>query len=110
MFAEIDIPEFTGIADAGIHYEEPSKFPAIDVDLSFVSETFAPIGKAIADANCPLIKGVQVTDTYRDENGKSITVRLTFSNPTKTLTTDEVMEVANGIIDALAKDGIALKS
>lgn len=110
VFAEIDVPLFTEIADAGIHYEEPSKFPAIDVDLSFVSETFAPIGKAIADANCPLIKGVQVTDTYRDENGKSITVRLTFSNPTKTLTTDEVMEVANGIIDALAKDGIALKS
>ena len=110
VFAEIDIPEFTEIADAGIHYEEPSKFPAIDVDLSFVSETFAPIGKAIAEADCPLIKDVQVVDTYRDENGKSITVRMTFSNPERTLTTEEVMEVANGIIDALAKDGIALKS
>ena len=110
VFAEIDVPEFTDIVDAKIHYEEPSKFPAIDVDLSFVSETFAPIGKAIENANCPLIKGVQVVDTYRDENGKSITVRLTFSNPAKTLTTDEVMEVANGIIDALAKENITLKS
>ncbi|MBR4891009.1 MAG: phenylalanine--tRNA ligase subunit beta, partial [Clostridia bacterium] len=110
VFAEIDVPAFTDIADAKIHYEEPSKFPAIDVDLSFVSETFAPIGKAIENANCPLIKGVQVVDTYRDENGKSITVRLTFSNPAKTLTTDEVMEVANRIIDALSKDGITLKS
>ena len=75
-----------------------------------MSETFAPIGKAIQNANCELIKNVQVVDTYRDDNGKSITVRLTFSNPAKTLTTDEVMEVANGIIDALAKENIALKS
>ena len=107
---EIDVPAFTELADAGIHYAEPSKFPAIDVDLSFVSETFAPIGKAIENANCSLIKNVEVVDTYRDENGKSITVRMTFSNPERTLTTEEVMEVANGIIDALAKDGIALKS
>ncbi len=110
VFAEIDVPAFSEIADAGIHYAEPSKFPAIEVDLSFVSETFAPIGKAIEDANCPLIKNVEVTDTYRDENGKSITTRITFSHPEKTLTRDEVMDVANGIIDELSKNGIALKS
>jgi phenylalanyl-tRNA synthetase beta chain len=110
MFAEIDVPAFAELTDAGIHYAEPSKFPAIEVDLSFVSETFAPIGKAIKDADCPLIKKVEVTDTYRDENGKSITTRITFSHPEKTLTREEVMDVANGIIDALAKENIALKS
>ncbi len=110
VFAEIDVPAFSEITDAGIHYVEPSKFPAIDVDLSFVSETFAPIGKAIENADCPLIKKVEVVDTYRDENGKSITTRITFSHPEKTLTREEVMDIANGIIDALSKDGIALKS
>jgi phenylalanyl-tRNA synthetase beta chain len=110
VFAEIDVPMFAELTDAGIHYAEPSKFPAMEIDLSFVSETFAPIGKAIENANCPLIKKVEVTDTYRDENGKSITVRITFSNPEKTLTTEEVMEVANSIIDSLAKENIALKS
>ena len=110
VFAEIDVPAFTDITDAGIHYQEPSRFPEMEIDLSFMSETFAPIGKAIADANCALIKDVQVVDTYRDENGKSITTRMTFSHPERTLTTEEVMEVANGIIDALSKDGIALKS
>ncbi len=110
VFAEIDVPAFTEIADAGIHYVEPSRFPEMEIDLSFMSETFAPIGKAIADANCSLIKDVQVVDTYRDENGKSITTRMTFSHPERTLTTEEVMEVANGIIDALAKENISLKS
>ena len=95
VYAEIDVPVFSEITDAGIHYAEPSKFPAMEIDLSFVSETFAPIGKAIENANCPLIKKVEVTDTYRDENGKSITTRITFSNSERTLTTDEVMEVAN---------------
>ena len=110
VYAEIDVPVFSEINDAGIHYAEPSKFPAMEIDLSFVSETFAPIGKAIENANCPLIKKVEVTDTYRDENGKSITTRITFSNSERTLTTDEVMEVANGIIESLSKDGITLKS
>lgn len=110
VFAEIDVPAFTEITDAGIHYQEPSRFPEMEIDLSFMSETFAPIGKAIADANCSLIKDVAVVDTYRDENGKSITTRMTFSHPERTLTTEEVMEVANSIIDALSKDGIALKS
>ena len=110
VFAEIDVPMFTEITDAGIHYAEPSRFPEMEIDLSFMSETFAPIGKAIADANCALIKNVGVTDTYRDDNGKSITVRMTFSHPERTLTTEEVMEVANGIIDTLAKENIALKS
>ena len=110
VFAEIDVPMFTEITDAGIHYAEPSRFPEMEIDLSFMSETFAPIGKAIADANCALIKNVGVTDTYRDDNGKSITVRMTFSHPERTLTTEEVMEVANGIIDTLAKENIAIKS
>lgn len=109
VFAEIDVQAFAKIADAGIHYKEPSRFPGMEIDLSFVSETFAPIGKAIADTNSPLIQKVEVVDTYRDAVGKSITTRLTFSHPEKTLTRDEVMGVVEEIIAALAKENIALK-
>ena len=55
------------------------------------------------------MKNVQVIDTYSDEAGKSITTRLTFSHPEKTLTRDEVMEVVNAIIEKLAAVGISLK-
>lgn len=109
VFAEIDVAAFAEIPAAGIQYKEPSRFPEIEVDLSFVCETFAPIGKAIADANCPLIQKVEVVDTYRDAVGKSITTRLLFSHPEKTLTRDEVMGVVDSIIASLAKSGIALK-
>lgn len=109
VYAEIDVQAFAQIVAAGIHYKEPSRFPGMEIDLSFVSETFAPIGKAIENAECPLIQKVEVVDTYRDAVGKSITTRLTFSHPEKTLTRDEVMGVVDEIIAALAKENIALK-
>ena len=109
VFAEIDVAEFAKIKNASIKYEEPSRFPEIEIDLSFVSEKFAPIKAAIDAASCPLIKKVSVVDTYTDESGKSITVRMIFSDSEKTLTREEVMDVADGIIKTLEAEGIALK-
>ncbi len=109
VFAEIDVTDFANAKAEEIKYEEPSKFPGIEIDLSFVSEKFAPIGEAVKNANCSLIKGTEVVDLYRDENGKSITVRIYFAHPEKTLTREEVMNVVNGIIDDLAGKGIELK-
>lgn len=109
VFAEIDINDFSAIENASIQYEEPSKFPAIDIDLSFVSSAFAPIAKAIKTANSSLIKKVEVTDVYEDDNSKSITTRITFAHPEKTLTRDEVSEITDKIISTLKSDGIELK-
>ena len=109
VYAELDVKVLADIEADSIKYEEPSKFPGIDIDISFVSEKFAPIGEAIKAAECPLIKGMEVVDTYRDENGQSITVRIYFAHPEKTLTKDEVMDVVNGIIDNLASKGIEMK-
>lgn len=109
VYAEIDVRAFSEIPDAGIVYREPSRFPGMEVDLSFVSETYAPIGAAIEAANCPWIQDVDVVDTYRDESGKSITVRLVFSDDQRTLKREEVMEVADQIIASLSKQNIALK-
>ena len=109
VFAEIDVRAFSAIKANDIKYDEPSKFPGIEIDLSFVTDKFAPIGEAVKAADCALIKDIQVVDTYEDENGKSITVRLFFVHPEKTLTRDEVMNVVNSIIDSLAAKGIELK-
>ena len=110
VYAEIDIEEFANIDNASIRYEEPSKFPEIEIDLSFVSNTFAPIAEAVKAAECPLIKSVDVVDTYTDDNGKSITVRLLFSHPEKTLTKEEVGTVVNEIVKTLDGQGIKMKA
>ncbi len=111
VFAEIDVAKLAEIGNASIDYEEPSKFPAIEMDLSFVTAVFSPIAKAIAKTECTLIKKVEVTDVYEDENDgtKSITTRLTFAHPEKTLKREEVQEVADKIIATLKEQGIALK-
>lgn len=109
VYAEIDVSEFAEIENASISYEEPSRFPEMEIDLSFVTPTYAPVAEAIKNANCDLIKKVRVIDTYVDEAGKSITVRMVFSHPERTLTREEVMAVCDGIIAQLEAEGIALK-
>ena len=109
VYAEIDVNALSNIKNASIAYEEPSKFPAIEIDLSFVSPAFTPIAKAIREANSQLIKNVEVTDVYEDESSKSITTRITFSHPEKTLTREEVQEISDLIVDKLKQRGIELK-
>ncbi|MBE5874584.1 MAG: phenylalanine--tRNA ligase subunit beta [Lachnospiraceae bacterium] len=110
VFAELDVTELAEITNKSISYEEPSRFPEMTVDLSFVAEKFEPIANAITKANSPLVKKVSVADIYQDENGKSITVRILFSHAERTLTREEVTEVTDAVIAELAKDGIALKN
>ena len=110
VFAEIDTETFANLKNNSIVYEEPSRFPGMEIDLSFVSDTFAPIYDAIEKENCEWIKKVSVTDIYVDETGKSITVRILFSHPDRTLTGDEVKERVNSITERLLSNGISMKN
>lgn len=109
VYAEIDVKEFAKADFANIRYSEVSKFPEMSIDLNFMSETFLPIREAITALNCELIKKVSVIDTYTDENGKSITTRLIFSHPERTLTGEEVKEKTDALIAMLAEKNIFLK-
>ena len=110
VFAEIDMETFTDIEFTSISYEEPSRFPEMLVDLSFVCDTFAPIKAAVDEVNSALIKKVSVADVYADENGKSITVRLLFAHKERTLTREEVSAVVDEITAKLSASGIELKN
>lgn len=109
VFAEIDMDKFAAIDNLSIRYSEPSKFPSIEIDLSFLTSRFAPIRKAIDAAACELIKAVDVIDIYEAEDSSSIAVRLTFSDNSRTLTREEVTAVSDAIVADLERDGIYLK-
>ena len=109
VYAEIDMRDFAEIANASISYEEPGRFPEMEIDLSFVADKFSTIKAAIDEQNSPLIKGVFVSDIYSDESGKSITIRIRFSHPERTLTGEEVKEVTDKIINSLSSSGVMLK-
>lgn len=109
VYAEIDMELFAESENESIKYKEPSRYPEMEIDLSFVSNTFEPIANAIKAQNSPLVKGYKVVDTYNDENGKSITVRILFSHSERTLNGDEVKEITDAIIENLSKQNIMLK-
>ncbi|MBQ7034916.1 MAG: phenylalanine--tRNA ligase subunit beta [Clostridia bacterium] len=109
VFAEIDVDAFAKVKNASITYREPSKYPEMEIDVTFIAEKFALIHEAIQKADCPWIRSVKVYDTYQDENGKSITVRLLFSDNERTLTKEEVMAVIDSIIADLDAKGIPMK-
>ncbi|MGN1081998.1 MAG: phenylalanine--tRNA ligase subunit beta [Candidatus Avispirillum sp.] len=110
VFAEIDIAEFCAVEDAGISYAETSKYPSVDVDLTFICDKFAPIAAAIDASGSKLIRAYRVVDVYSDGEKKSISVRIEFNAGDRTLQRDEVMKVADSVIESLAAQGIALKS
>ena len=109
VFLEIDMNKLVSVENKGIHYVEAPKYPTIDVDVTFVCNKYAPIANAIKEVNSALIKKEAVVDTYEDESGKSITVRLTFMHEERTLTKDEVMEIVDKIIAILKAQGIEMK-
>ena len=109
VFLEIDMNKLVSVSNAGIHYVEAPKYPTIDVDVTFLCQKYEPIAKAIKAVNSPLIKKEAVVDTYEDENGKSITARLTFMHEERTLTKDEVMEIVDKIVAILKEQGIPMK-
>jgi len=110
VYAELDIKEFAKLADKGIAYEEPSKYPTIEIDLSFVTDRFAPIKAAIQATGSSLIKKIDVFDIYKTEEESSISVRIVFANNERTLVREEVTEVTDKIIDSLKAEGILLKA
>lgn len=110
VYAELDVKAFSELVNKGIHYIEPSKFPTIEIDLSFVVDKFEPINEAIKAAKSELIKKVEVIDVYQSATEKSITVRIVFSNNERTLTREEVLNITDGIIDYLKNKGILLKA
>lgn len=88
-----------------IKYKEASKYPEIKKDLGFIMNKNTPseeIEKVIKKAGSRLLTDIQVFDVYTGENvskdEKSIAYSLTFSDPNRTLSEEEVMDLFNRII------------
>ena len=88
-----------------IKYKEISKYPSIVKDLAFVvsvDTTSKELVDTIKKSGGKLLTNIDVFDVYKGENvganEKSIAYSLTFSDPTRTLSDEEVMQVFNKII------------
>ena len=110
--AEIDMDTFAEIEKDELDFVEPSKFPGIDIDLTILRNpdvTYREIENIIKDNGGQYLNSVNVTDVY-DGIISSITLRLGFSSPEKTLSMNEIQDVVfGGIVPELEKAGVLLK-
>ena len=112
VFAEIDMNAFAKVENASICYEEPSKFPPMDYDISVV----VPAGVFYADLeHCwknegkDILRNTKIVDTYDTELFHSITIRFEFSSAERTLSSGEVQEIMDKIISNLREIKVTLR-
>ena len=113
-FFEISTESFASCAVVAQKYSEPSKFPAIELDLTFAADPAAvdfPALTALSkQAAGGLLADMWVKDIYVNEAGESaLTVRFSFLSHERTLTKQELNPLAEAITAEFAKVGIALK-
>lgn len=87
-----------------IKYKEANKYPEMVKDVAFVVDnatTNSELEAAIKKSGGRLLSNIEIFDIYNniEEGKKSMAYKLTFVDPTRTLTDDEVMEVFNKIIE-----------
>ena len=104
---------FDSIAVSDLEFAEPSKFPAVDYDLSLV----VPEGVRFEDMSLcwdrkdnPELSKVNVIDIYDSKDTKSVTIRFSFSLDDRTLTGEEVQARIDKIVEKLASRGVALRA
>ncbi len=113
-FFEIKTELFAKTAVCGVKYSEPSKFPAVEIDITFAKDpaaiefgTLAECAKAAADG---LLSGMLVRDIYEESDGTyAVTFRFFFVSNERTLTKQELSGVVEKITSAFAEQGIAVK-
>ena len=88
-----------------ITYTEPPKYPSITKDMAFIvskSITSDEVKSVILSSGGENLKDCTLFDIYVGDNvsvnEKSLAFKLTFVNPSKTLTDEEVMNSFNNII------------
>lgn len=113
-FAEIDMGAFSAIDPSPIRYREASRFPGIDMDLSFdvalESLVYTEITVAAQKAAGELLDRVEMLDIYEKDGTASVTLRLFFLSPDRTLTKAEVQTAADAVVRALEPLGMHLRT
>lgn len=99
-----------------LKYKEASKYPSITKDMAFIVKkdvSSNDIQSIIKKVGGRLLTDIDVFDVYVGENvgddEKSIAYTLTFSDPTRTLSDEEVTQLFRQIIEKVEQTGAKLR-
>ena len=111
-FFEIHTDTFSKVSAGIVKYTEPSRFPAIEMDMTFVCEigsvNFELLKDAAKAATDAPLTSVSVQDIYEGDGEKSatLTLRFAFSASDRTLTKQELLPAMDAIAKAYATLGV----
>lgn len=114
---ELDLDKVLANRSSKMTYKEISKFPSSTKDIAFIvnkNVTCEELEKTIKKAGGRILNKCELFDLYIgenvDQNSKSLAFKLVFSDPTHTLSEEEVMNSFNKIIEEVEKTGAKLRN
>ncbi|MEG1719524.1 MAG: phenylalanine--tRNA ligase subunit beta [Clostridia bacterium] len=113
--AEINLEKLELISKNPIVYNEVSRFPSINIDLSLIvnkSVKYTELSKILNNYNNEFLTGFDFVDIYQDEtlcDSVSITIRFNFNSLNKTLSLEQVEGYKKEIVEMLSKENITLR-
>ncbi len=110
--AQLDMDAFADVSALDLEYREPSRFPGIDIDLSFVlpgGKRYGDLTPAWEGLSIELLNSVTLIDAFQLGENRSLTLRFAFSSKEKTLSKEEVQPVVDEIVKALETQGVSLR-
>ncbi len=112
-FFEIKTESFAKTPVAALKYSEPSKFPAIEIDVTFATDpSELKFGQLVSTAKAAageLLSDMWLKDIYQGDDGYAVTLRFAFLSGERTLTKQELTPAIEAIAKAFAELGIAVK-
>ena len=112
-FLEIGTEDFAAVPEKSVKYREPSRFPVIDIDLTFTCDisalVFEEAVKAAKAAAGAVLSEVKVADIYTADGVSALTLRFSFVSDERTLTKQELQPIVTAITEALVPLGLVFK-
>ena len=113
-FFEIVTADFASVKADTTKYKEPSKFPAIEIDMTFNADISAVDFVALC-ASAKSVAGeslsdVRVHDIYTADGVSALTLRFAFVSEERTLSKQELTPAIDAIVAELSKMGLSIKA
>ena len=113
-FFEIVTADFASVKADTTKYKEPSKFPAIEIDMTFNADISAvdfvalcALAKSVAGES---LSDVRVHDIYTADGVSALTLRFAFVSEERTLSKQELTPAIDAIVAELSKMGLSIKA
>lgn len=114
--AELNLKAIIETVTEELVYSAVPRFPAVTRDIALELDRNKPAGeieKVIRDAGTKLLKDIKVFDVYEGDKmeagKKSVAFSLTYFDPERTLTDDEVLNAHNKVLKALSEAGAEVR-